>query len=181
MKQTKRLVTDVERAVTALAQAVVEPRATNIKSAAAAVIEVRKHFQHAGLPDWAGRSPEYRDAIEHIYRQAGVPSDSESGFQAKLRYHAGNAVRRVAPPEELEALGLAVEGPLERLRTARSNGHAPRTRPARPGVGDPAAMASLALEAVRAIRTMEPGPEVEVPLRRVMDEALDVLRGLPTA
>lgn len=144
-------------------------------AAAEAIVGLRRHFRHEGRPDWAGRSPEYRDLVERLYRQAGVPSDSESNMQANLRYHVGNVLRQVAPPEDLAALGMAVEGPLGRLRTTRAT--APRRpRLARPGVGDPAAMASLALETVRTLRTMEPGPEAEPALRVLLDEVLDAVK-----
>lgn len=119
--------------------------------------------------------PEYRDMIERLYRQAEVPSDSGGGMQANLRYHLWNALRKVAPAEDLEALGMAVEGPLARIRTTRQAAPAGARRAVRPGVGDPAALASLALDAVRTLRTMEPGAEVEPVLRKVLDEILDVL------
>src|SRR5690606_11264334 len=110
--------------------------------------------------------------IERLYRQAGVPSDSESNMQANLRYHVGNVLRKVAPPEDLQALGMAVEGPLGRIRNTRASAPA-RPRLARPGVGDPAAMASLALETVRTLRSMEPGTETEPALRALLDEVMD--------
>lgn len=181
MKQTKRVTAAAERAVEALAAAVTDPGAANSRAAAEAIVTLRRQFRHEGIPDWAGRSLEYRDVIERVYRQAGVPADSESGLQASLRYHVGNAVRQVAPPEDLTALGMIVAGPRVRMQAARANGATPRVRTVRPGVGDPAALAALALAAVRALATMEPGHEVEPALRKIMDESLEVLRSLPAS
>lgn len=180
MKQTKTMTAQAARVVTALREAVADPGTVNNRTAAAEIVKLRGMFRHEDRPDWAGRSPEYRDCIERLYRQSGLPSDSESSMQANLRYHIGNTLRQVAPPEDLAALGMASEGPLGRLRTARhEEPKTARPRLARPGVGDPAALASLALETVRTIRSMDPGPEVEPALRKVLDEILDVLRELP--
>ena len=181
MKQSSRTLTaQAARVVAALQEAVTDPSTSRNKAAAEAIVKLRGLYEHEGRPDWAGRSSEYRDAIERLYRQAGMPSDSESSVQANLRYHIGNTLRKTAPAEDLHALGMAAEGPLERLRHARRlEPKATTRRLARPGVGDPGALASLALETVRTLRTMEPGPEVEPALRRVLDEVLDAIRELP--
>lgn len=181
MKTTKTKTAAAEKVVAALSAAVDDPGTQSNKAAAEAIVALRRLFRHQDLPDWAGRSGEYRDCIERLYRQAGVPSDSGSNMQANLRYHVGNVLREVAPPEELTALGMAVNGPLSRLRANRLDGSSTRGRIARPGAGDPAALASLALDALRTMRTMEPGPEVAPALRKIMGEVASALQDLPSS
>lgn len=180
MKQTKALTSAADKALAALVEAVEQPTTMTNRRAAEAIVRLRKHFRHEGRPDWAGRSPEYRDLIERLYRQAGVPSDSESSMQANLRYHIGNALREVADPEDLQALGMATEGPAGRVRAVRA-ARPRRPRLARPGIGDPAALASLALETVRTLRSMDPDGDVEPALRLLLDEVLDTLRQVAAA
>lgn len=177
MTQTRAVVRAAERVVQALTASVAEGagRQEN-KAAAEALVALRRQFVYEGRPDWAGRSGEYRDLVERLYRQAGVPSDSESSMQANLRYHLGNALRQVAPPEDLEALGMQTKGPLARVQQSRANNpRASRPRPAVIRPGDPASMARVAIDAVRALRTMAPGPEVIVDLRTLVAETEDLL------
>lgn len=155
---TKAITTASERAVAALKQVVAEPSTEHARHAAETLVSLRKQFKHDGLPDWAGRSAGYRDIVERLYRQAGVPSDSESNVQANLRYHLGNVLRKVAPPDDLAALGMSVDGPLARIKSTREAAP-PRPRLARPSaflsVTDPATLSSLALAAVLAIGDMQ--------------------------
>lgn len=175
---TKRVTQAAERAVKAVREAVEAPGTETNRKAAEAIISLRRQYKHEGVPDWSGRSPAYRDMIARVYRDAGVPSDSGSNLQANLRYHLGNVVRRVAPADELAALGLQAEGPLGRVRETRKE---QRRRPKPKVLGDPAALASAAHSLVRALRTMEmngAGGEVEASLRGVIDESLDVIAEL---
>lgn len=169
-----RVTAAASKALDALAAAVADPGTGQNRAAADAIVALRRQFTHEGRPDWAGRSPEYRDAIERIYRQAQVPSDSEGPMQANLRYHVGNAIRRVAAPEDLEALGLVPAGPLARVRASRETSPRP-TRAKVRTPGDPVALANFVLAGVRALRTMEPGADVEPVVRKIIDEALDLL------
>lgn len=111
--------TQTQEALLALQTMVKDPSTENVQEAARALVRLRSTFQHEGLPDWAGRSLDYRMTVERLYRDAGVPSDSEGPVLAKLRYHVGNAVRETAPQEDLEALGLKPKGPRARNREAR--------------------------------------------------------------
>lgn len=140
----------------ALRAAVEEPGGTNNRAAAEAIIRLRSLFDYEGRTDWAGRSGPYRDLIERLYREAGVPSDSESNMQANLRYHLGNLLRQTAPPEDLQALGMSTEGPLGRERVAR------KQRPRKTGeritpaaLSDPTTLAALALNALRTLSQVE--------------------------
>ena len=104
---------------------------TDTQQLAHLVVEFRRLFEHDGRPDWAGRSQSYRDAIYQVYRDAKVPSDSAGGLQAKIRYHVGNVVREVAPPEDLLALGLKPKGPrgrADRKSTRLNSSHIQKSR-----------------------------------------------------
>lgn len=167
-----------DKALAALMEAVADPGTDNNRRAAEALVNLRKQFKHEGATDWAGRSPGYRDLVERLYRQAGVPSDSENGMQANLRYHLGNVLRQVAPPEELAALGLATAGPAGRVQASRqANPRKPKVRAASmiQMRGDPESLADLAFSCVRAIRGMEASDGTQAALRRVLDEVVDIL------
>lgn len=176
---TKAITAASARAVDALQQVVSEPSTEHARHAAETLVALRKQFRHEGITDWAGRSAGYRDLVERLYRQAGVPSDSESNLQANLRYHLGNVLRKVAPPEDLAALGMSVDGPLARIKSTRAA--APRRpRQARAttfsGITDPAALAELALAAVRTISAMEANLDAACDsLQALLDETAEVL------
>lgn len=154
------------------------------RAAAMAVVDLRSKYEHEGLPDWSGRSAEYRAAIEERYRLAEVPPDSENNVQAKLRYHIGNVLREVAPPGHLEQLGMAPKGPRGRavdhraeVRPTRVPAEARRAR-----VDNPVIVVALALDSLRLIGAMEI-EEGDVAIVRKMtkdclDEAVSVLSGL---
>jgi len=110
-----------QAAQAALTDMVQDPSTENVRDAATALVALRQEFTFEGFPDWAGRSLDYRMTVERLYRDAGVPSDSEGGTLSKLRYHVGNIVRQTAPPEDLEALGLQSSGPRERNKDRRSS------------------------------------------------------------
>jgi hypothetical protein len=180
---TKAVARAAERAADALRVAVDAPGTMTNRKAAEAIIALRRQFKHEGIPDWAGRSPEYRDIIEHLYRDVGVPSDSAGGLQANLRYHLGNALRSIAPPEDLEALGMSIQGPLGRVKATREASPRPSRRKARSVTIDPETLAGLALEAIRALRQMadEATASVEPTLRALLDETVEALRELGPA
>lgn len=175
-----RVTAAAEKALTALQAAVESPSTTSNRAAAEAIIRLRRQFKHEGAPDWAGRSPEYRDTIERLYRQAGVPSDSESNMQANLRYHIGNALREAAPREDLMALGMAVEGPLGRMTKQRAENPRPRKARLPTVTTEPLTLAALALSAIEAIGATEDldPAAMEPALRRVLDTTVDVLTAL---
>lgn len=175
MARTQRAVTAAaDRTVKALRAAVETPSTEANRKAAEHIVALRQLFEHEGHVDWAGRSPQYRDLIERLYRQAKVPPDSESSMQANLRYHLGNVLRKTAPPEDLAALGMAVDGPLGRIHKTRKA--APRKMASQAlGTGEPAAIAALALSCVQALSTMRVGPDVIPPLRELIDCALGVI------
>lgn len=163
----KRVEAQVER-VTKLMRTAAEGRTPTImRQLADEVIALRRLFVWDGLPDWGGRSPEYRDVIYRAYRSAGIPSDAIDGLQANLRYHVGNAIREVAPRSELEKLGMDPEGPRGRAVRARATAHRrPRAGRQPPGstplavMQDPLALCSFARDAIRAIRNLEPKGEM---------------------
>ena len=124
-----------------------------------------------------------------------MPPDSVDSTQAAIRYSIGNALREVAPPADLEALGLSLEGPRARPRRARaaaesSNGPRSVGRPRRlvraPGpmadaagrtvlvaVADSVALVNFARDAIAAVQELKPKGEDAVavePLLRALAE-----------
>lgn len=175
--------------VQSLAQAKAGRTPQVMRELARRVVELRSRFVWNGLPDWGGRSSDYRNAIYRAYREAGIPSDSVAGLQANLRYHVGNVVREVAPPDQLEAIGLRPEGPRLRAITSRAEAHPRRQpathQPARPQpvplvvMRDPLALASFAIDAIRAIRELKPGGAtahaLQPLLKQLTEETVDAV------
>jgi hypothetical protein len=166
---TPRMQDQTRVVVSALRKAVRDESTVNYKAAAAAIARLRSMVAFDGRPDWRGASPEWKDLIQRLYRMAETPSDSSSAFQANLRYHVGNAVREIAPPEDLEALGLAKNSPLERARQSRSQPKDETTAEA---------MAMGCLRSIRALRKQGVTPEAAVVLRKIIHEAADALGDL---
>lgn len=126
-------------------------------------VALRSKFSDAGgKPDWAGRSNGYKEAVARIYREAGVPEDAVSGFQAALRYHIGNTLREFAPKAELKAAGLKVESPRERSASSKESRAAnkaaepsrPRRQPENVIPQDPTEVLAEALGLIQAAQDM---------------------------
>lgn len=91
-----------------------------LRELARVVVELRSMFAtEDGRTDWAGRSFIYRETVARIYSEANVPADSVDGMQSALRYHIGNVLRDVAPPAELDGLGLQSKRPVDRVKDSR--------------------------------------------------------------
>ena len=133
----------------------------------------RKLFKHQDLPDWTGRSPEYRAAIDEVYHRAKVPSDSEADIQSKVRYHLGNVMREVAPAGDLEALGLQASPPSVRNSAGTKNGGRIRAE----AVTDAGLLIDHALADVRLLRALEGIDKhaVVTRLRGLVDEVFAVI------
>lgn len=86
-----------------------------------AVVVVALRVQH---DDMRGSSHEYRQTVADMYRQAGLPADSQGALQAAVRWHVGNTLRRHMTPRELEANNLQLTSPLERLQDSRKTNSA---------------------------------------------------------
>lgn len=168
-------------------------RSELLKAAAAAIVEMRRQYEWEGRPDWTGRHPEYREQIARLYREGKVPPDSENSTQAAIRYSIGNALREVAPPADLEALGLSLEGPRARTRRARAAAEPRKARSAAPrrlvrapgpmadgngrtvlvAVADPVALVNFARDAIAAVQELKPRADDAVavePLLRALAE-----------
>lgn len=94
-----------------------------LKSLAQVVVELRqRNAQLNGHTDWAGRTEGYRVAIAEVYSRGGMPTASKERHrvEAALRYHVGNLMRKVAPADELAAVGLKPEPPKERVARHRA-------------------------------------------------------------
>lgn len=93
-----------------------------LRNLAEVIVETRSQFiTEEGLPDWGGRSWEYRQHAHAIYSEAGVPPDAQAGIQAAIRYHVGNLLRDRLTPEELNASGLRTASPKERIAAQRAS------------------------------------------------------------
>lgn len=167
---------DLERAVSTALRALLKHRSTeNYTQAAERIVALRKAHEHDGLPDWGGRSTDYRTRIERLFRKAAVPPDSEDNLQGLLRYHVGNVIREAAPEEQLVALGLKVAGPRKRMREYKDHLKALATEPE-----SPEALAQVALTALRQLRRMDPENNgIRDALLKVIQEATAALSGLP--
>lgn len=137
-----------------------------LKELARVVVQLRQEFHtEDGRTDWAGRSHPYREAIAKIYAEAGLPPDSLDGMQASLRYHIGNVLRDVAPPDELADLGLKPKTPRDRVQDTRDR----LAALARAGAAQVEPTGNVRAD----VRRMVVGAEVV--LSRVDDEALEEL------
>ena len=94
-------------------------RTQTLRDLAEVVMALRSRFAHRGLPDWAGRSWEYRSHMTAIYEAAQVPHASQVAIQSSLRYHVGNLLRDTLPASDLEAVGLKTESPKDRVADHR--------------------------------------------------------------
>lgn len=86
-----------------------------------AVVIVALRVQH---DDMRGSSHEYRQTVADMYRQAGLPADSQGALQNTVRWHVGNLLRRTMTPRQLEANNLQPTSPLERLQDSRKTNSA---------------------------------------------------------
>jgi hypothetical protein len=167
-----------EKVVAGLRQQAEERTPEGMRELAGHVIGLRQCFEHDGMPDWGGRSQDYRDAIYQAYKEAGAGSDSAGPLQANLRYHIGNVLREIAPPEDLQKLGMDPAGPRERAIRARATAHERKGRSPKATapvfaspfavMSDPLALASFALDAVKALRALEPRGEMAEALRPLL-------------
>lgn len=101
----------------ARAYAVVEKAPTILAMNLATVLFAIRR-QHRDL---LGRSHEYRQVANEVYRRAGLADkDQLTRLQANARYHMGNLLRRQLTPRELKALELNEASPLERQQDRRA-------------------------------------------------------------
>jgi hypothetical protein len=95
---------------------------TLLRNIAVVLVELRARTQDAdGRTDWHGRSHKYRVKAGELYASAGIPADSQASIQTAVRYHIGNHLRTVAPPEELADVNLKLDAPLEREQRRRKS------------------------------------------------------------
>lgn len=167
MSNTRSITYQAKRTQAALRAVVAAAAADTRKAAAAEILALRQCFRHNGLPDWTGRSPGYRDLIQRLYREAGVPSDGASDLQATLRYHVNNALHELAPADHKAALGLKTQGTLTTTRAKRAAASAE--------VPSAEELLKAALKAVRAARAAGIPEDATPQLRRLAKEAIDAL------
>ncbi len=108
---------DVANLITRLIQAyAAKPSSEILREMAAQVVRLRM-----GYDDPAGRSWEYRQVMSAVYEASGVDEDALAAVKNGLRYHVGNLLRETLTPEELQAAGLRIVSPRERIEAARAN------------------------------------------------------------
>lgn len=94
-------------------------RTSHLRDLADVLVELRSRFDYEGLPDWAGRSWDYRMAAQELYESSGVKPDVAAHIQAVVRYHVGNVLRRRVSQAELKKVGLLQRSPKERIKDTR--------------------------------------------------------------
>jgi hypothetical protein len=93
---------------------------TTLKNIAVVLVVLRSRCTDTeGRIDWHGRSQEYRDHAGDVYRRAGITPETAERIQRAVRYHIGNHLRDVVPPEVLTEYNLKPSKPLDRNRAAR--------------------------------------------------------------
>jgi hypothetical protein len=149
------------------------------RAAAEKIVDLRAVHKDGELPDWAGRSPDYKAAMRLVYRDAGGVPQS---IQASIRYHVNNLLRERLTPEELDAAGLDRASSKQKMR-----GEAPtRTRkPRQPAplpaetlmvsraLGDPVALVTQAVRALEAAADLKPSGDAAATVRLLLRSVRD--------
>lgn len=90
-------------------------RRDRLKDVAAVLLHLRSmHTGANGLPDWRGRSYDYRSLVRDIYAEAGLSSDPNDKTKAMLRYWLSELLRQRVPADELQAADLKTTPPSSR-------------------------------------------------------------------
>src|SRR5919205_1123942 len=106
MTEDARVAELVQRGAELLSDYVFTSSTDTLRELAPIIVNLRRHFTLSnGVPDWSGRTPDYRRAVAELYARARIPNEQLTAVQQALRYHVGNLLREVAPPDELEAAG----------------------------------------------------------------------------
>ena len=90
-----------------------------LKQMAELLVDLRSQFERNGMPDWNGRSFQYRAFVSNIFDGAGLTAEQRKDVVGLLRYHVGNELRDRISPEELQQAGLKVESPKQRVLQAK--------------------------------------------------------------
>lgn len=90
-------------------------RTVTLKQLAALLVDLRSLYTRNGMPDWSGRSFEYRAQVSWIMNSAGLLDEDRAKIIGLLRYHVGNELRERVPEEELLAAGLKAASPKQRV------------------------------------------------------------------
>lgn len=95
-------------------------RTVSLKQLASILVDIRAMHERNGMPDWAGRSFEYRAQVSKIMRSAGLSDSDRKKVIGLLRYHVGNELRERVSAEELLKAGLKPESPKQRVLDAKT-------------------------------------------------------------
>lgn len=116
--EVKRIETAAKRCLVSWATEPVS-RTVSLKQLASLLVDLRALYQRNGMPDWSGRSFDYRAQVSRIMGSAGLSDEDRSKIVGLLRYHVGNELRDRVPDEELLAAGLKVDSPKQRVLNAK--------------------------------------------------------------
>lgn len=140
-------------------------RTVALKQLAGLLVDLRSQFERNGMPDWNGRSFQYRAFVSGIFDGAGLSDKERKDVVGLLRYHVGNELRERISPEELRKAGLKVESPKQRVLQAKGSYKTVETAVKR---------LSEAVESLSAI----PAEEIDADARKAFREALESMRRL---
>ena len=138
-----------------------ETRTGVLRDLAKHIVFLRKAFTHNDMPDWAGRSQDYRTTVAACYEKAGIPPDSQRNVQAAVRYHIQTALRVYAPPDQLTQLKLDPRTPSERHQTPSG------ARVTVPNVKVTDEARDVAVHAAEALSNRDPVPTIQEALRMI--------------
>lgn len=136
-----------------------------LKQLASLLVDLRSQFERNGMPDWNGRSFQYRAFVSNIFDSANLTAAQRKEVVGLLRYHVGNELRERISPDELRAAGLKVESPKQRVLQAKGTYKTVETAVKR---------LSEAVESLRAI----PVEEIDDDAREAFQEALEDMKRL---
>ena len=91
-------------------------KANEMREAARWVVQARsEHFlTKEGLPDYSGRSWEYRSWFSDVTNSLNLPDPERARLMSRLRFHVGNRLRDEVREEELADAGLLKVSPAQR-------------------------------------------------------------------
>jgi hypothetical protein len=168
MEPKQRELTRINReAKSCLVKWATEPvsKTVALKQLASLLVDLRAQFERNDMPDWNGRSFQYRAFVSNIFDGAGLSATQRKEVVGLLRYHVGNELRERISPEELKRAGLKVESPKQRVLQAKGTYKSVETAVKR---------LSEAVESLSAI----PSDEINEDAREAFMGALETMKRL---
>lgn len=158
----------IEReAKSSLATWATEPTSKTValKQLASLLVDLRSQYERNGMPDWSGRSFQYRAHVSTIFDSSDLSEKQRKDVVGLLRYHVGNELRDRLTSDELESAGLKAESPKQRVLQAKGSYKTAETAVKR---------LSEAVDSLRAI----PVEEIDDDAKEAFQEALESMQRL---